>query len=182
MSGILLHPIPRPLDPTDFQLPFASEEIGRRLFHKFVSSEKLAVSTFLAVARENPEHGAVAGYVLEDNLHDRLLIGIKVMAKPLEKRANAEQYTSEIFIPKLDLKAMFAEEDFADIKLEDLVSNTHFRPTSPNFTTIDSFAILPLSIFMPGAKGVCLVSLQSTVWSSHVTEGNILERLYKRVQ
>ena len=102
MSGILLHPIPRRGDPTDFQLRFASKEITQRLFNKFISAEQRSARTFLAVVKTEPELAAFAGFVLEDNMHDRIPQGLKVMAKEL--RARADSTTSqEVTLPKLTL-------------------------------------------------------------------------------
>jgi len=57
------------------------------------------------------------------------------------------------------------------------------RRVQPFPRLIRSFAILPLSVFVPDAGGVYLVSFQSTTVSrSHVTAGYILERLSKHVE
>jgi energy-coupling factor transporter ATP-binding protein EcfA2 len=181
MSSLLLHPCPRHGDPTRLQLRFASAETARRLFNKLISAEQRAAGTFLAAVREAPELGAFAGFVLEANMHERILKGIAGKLKRLGEKAGMwpEQSTD---IPGLKLAALFKAEDFSDVNLDDLTENVYFRPTSENFPTIDAFAILPLAIFVPGATGLCLVTFQSTVSKSHTTAGDILERLFKRIR
>jgi hypothetical protein len=181
MSGVLLHPLPRGENPKRFRLCFASKEIGRRLFNKLLSAEQRQVGTFLAVSRKDTELSAFGGYVLEANVHDEISKGIKVRAKKLE-RTGAAGREEEIMLPKLSLGKQFTAEDFTDIPLEDFAVNVYFRPAHEHFPTIDSFAILPLSTFIPGSEGYCLVSFQSTRSKSHVMEGAVLERLSKRAE
>ena len=180
MSDVLLHAIPLHDDPERFRLRFASRMTSERLFNKFISTEQRASSVFLTMVRGAPELATFAGHVLEANMHDQICKGIKVKTKKLEKTAKAGP-EGDATIPKLKMKPLFTAQDFSDIKLEDLVSNAYFRPTITNFPTIDSFAILPLSIFVPGAPGLCLVTFQSTVSKSHKTEGYVLVRLFNRV-
>jgi len=184
MSGVLLHPVPRKGNPKSFRLRFASKDIGRRLFNKLVSAEQRSVGAFLAVARKQKDIASFAGYALEASIHDQLCKGLqRVQAKKLEKTAlGGVNFPGEFRIPKLTLAKVFSAEDFSDVPFEKLVENAYFRPASPDFPTIDSFAILPLSTFIPGAEGLCLVSFQSTTSERHGTNGAVLNRLFARVK
>jgi len=100
----------------------------------------------------------------------------------LEKTAAAGTEFPKFKHPKLTIAVVFSQRNFSDVPLEKLLLGAYFRPSSPDFPTIDSFAILPLSTFVPGAKGLCLVTFQSTTSSRHVTNGAVLNSLFAHVK
>lgn len=182
MSGVLLQAFPMMDAPRAFQLRFASDKIRERLFDKFVTTEQRSALVFLEVARKHIGLAAFAGMVLEDTLHDYMLQGVMVQLKSLVPIPGA---TRSIQFPKLDLKQLFESTTFDDVILTNVVENAYFRPRSQTFPTIDSFAILPLSMFEPGEtgeKGLCLVTFQSPVSKTQKTQGVYLERLFDRIK
>ena len=70
--------------------------------------------------------------------------------------------------------------DFKDIF--QVSGNVYYQPISKIAETIDSFAILPLSVFISGADGWCLVTIQSTIATRHKANGTVLRRLYHHIK
>lgn len=137
------------------------------------------MGSFLAVARKEAGMASFAGYALEANVHDQPGKGINIRSKKLEKTGMAGDTIRELNLPSLRIATVFSEVDFSDVPLDRMVQNAYFRPSSPDFPTIDSFAILPLSTFFPDANGLCLVSFQlSTKSTRHVTNGAVLNDLF----
>ena len=75
----------------------------------------------------------------------------------------------------------FSREDFLDI--EDLELQMYYRPSIPNFPTLDSFAVLPASLFFnPATEGNVLVIFQVTKSPEHKLNGAVVKRLQNRVK
>ena len=59
----------------------------------------------------------------------------------------------------------FSRENMSDIRA--MNENEYFRPTFPNFKSVESFVIVRKSVLFPGAEGLCIVAFQATVEIIH---------------
>jgi len=177
ISGYLVHVRPKnPEDLEHYTRSFATQYISERMFQKMVADHQWSAQLFNDLVREIPEFRGFSGRVLERNMHLLLPKGHTVKIRPLGPQAAFSQF-KDVTIGELKVH-WFEQDNFSDVDKKALeAKNTYFQPRSKIFPTLDAFAILPLDLFVANGKGVCLVSLQSTVGTGHSTNGQVLNRL-----
>ena len=133
----------------------------------------------------NPKFRKLAWYLegtcLDVSFHGPFRGGGDFQMRKLGSRSNSSKFETVRF-PRIVKMKYFRSVNFEDITLpEGEFESCYFQPPIKIFPTIDSFAILPESIFKPGSKKLCIASNQATVSKTHVMNGTILNRLRKRV-
>jgi hypothetical protein len=183
VTGILIHVVPAdeeggPLENDPPRCTFASKIIRERMVDELLDRQQFGVSTFINAVQIIPELGGYRGYALEHNAHRNLPKGPEVSLRLLGERATSSTIL-RFRLPRLARVVSFASKDLTDLVA--LAPLEYARPASKTFPTLDSFAVLPLLTFEPGAKGQCLAMFQVTVSGSHDVDGSVLKRVHAKV-
>jgi len=148
----------------DFLYVVASKAIEKRLLARFSLSLKNDLDWWLSAARGDGDLAQTRGKLKEHQWHRRVLKGGKFNARKLGshmKPLNAED-VEMIEIPEME------EIPFSSlVDLTELQPSCYYRPTTSNFKTFDSFAILDYRLFKRNGRGKCAVAFQMTVARLH---------------
>ena len=176
---MFIHPVPKSVsDVRHFRHQFASTQVQKDLIVALTSKDQFDIAAFVSATQTIPSLRSFAGTYLESNFHNVVRKGGEFRIRRLSKTTNGN--FTYVFIPVLKV-VFFKETDFSDVK--HLPDNFFYmQPHSKTFPTLDSFAILPLSLFIKNAEGRCLVSFQSTVSKTHGMNGTLLNRLRNRMK
>ncbi len=121
---------------------------------------------------------AFRGYFLERCLHAMLTdtdVTRKVKVRPL---GSPDAAWREVEWSGLK-RVRFSRMDMND--LDAFAEGDYGEPTILNFPSVDSFAVMPQSVFKPGARHAALVMFQATVSEEHIVRGPDLKRVFERV-
>ena len=179
--GMIIHPIPDEDDDSKFHCIFASDQVSRDLFSAMVQRSNFDLLAFHSAVSSTPGLATFLGTCLDVSFHGPFRGGGDFQMRKLGSRSNSSKFETVRF-PRIVKMKYFRSVNFEDITLpEGEFESCYFQPPIKTFPTIDSFAILPESIFKPGSKRLCIASNQATVSKTHVMNGTILNRLRKRV-
>lgn len=152
---------------------FASKKIAELLVEEMLDRQSWGVQGFVRAVSDVPALGAFRGHALEYDAHRKLPQGNKATFRELNSHSNSLP-TSSITLPRMPV-VCFEDEFLSD--LTKLNPGDYVRPKSKIFPTLDSFAVLPLSVFQPRKLGFCLAAFQCTVAKTHKMDGSILTRV-----
>jgi hypothetical protein len=87
----------------------------------------------------------------------------------------------DVHFPKLT-ERFFTQMDMSDI-MGRMNENVYFRPSFPNFKSVESFAIVKRSILLAGKPDeVCIVAFQATVSGKHELKRAGLKDIQEKVK
>lgn len=85
----------------------------------------------------------------------------------------------KVRFPKLN-EITFSRMDMSDILT--MKKDDYFRPTFPNFKSVESFAIMEKSVLFKNKRGLCIVAFQATVSADHPLKRKGLSDIQERVK
>lgn len=151
----------------------ASPKVLDMLRDSFVSKSRDDNFKFFNAVKGIVAFSSFRGYFMDEAAHAALVQKRDVYLECLDTRKEGDNVTW----PALNTKT-FSHEKMLD--LASLAKMDYARPTFFNFPSIDSFAVVPESIFVPGRHKECLVLFQVTVADHHVIRGPDLEHVQER--
>ena len=180
VAGILVHVVEKS-PGVGWKLKLATEPITKRLIDGLVQRSYFNTQVFIDTSRRVPELGAFRGYALEQTAHRFLKERGKVRVFRLGKtRAESHKTEREVQWRSLAPAGRFSADDLGDLAA--LSREQYAWPTTKIFPTLDSFAVVPLSLFYAGKQGDCLAVFQVTVSDSHDVRSGPLTRVVRKVK
>jgi len=189
-SDLLFQVIPSD-DYTDYTTAFSSDFVASELAIAFARASEEAVWSFAQAVRNNPHMGAFRGYLFEGRAHQILVStqarNSQMQLRHLVKGGGGPEKPVPFAIGLLIENPFVRLEDVTEIK-----PYQYFRPGARNFKSVDSFAVLPQSLFDAALKrtganaspenAYALVAFQITVSQNHDVNGSGLKRVKDHVQ
>ncbi len=65
---------------------------------------------------------------------------------------------------------------------EQMRENVYYRPTIPNFKSVESFVIVKKNLLFKGERGLCIVAFQATVAKTHELSRSGLKDIQEKVK
>ena len=159
-----------------FKTVLASPQIAALLRKAFVSKSRMENLHFYNAVKGIKAFASFSGYFLEAQAHDDLINHDTYYLEQLSPTTTA---LNKVNWPKMKSTKTFNHQNMLDLtSMDDL---TYAHPTFDNFPSVDSFAVMPASVFDPQAKGMCLAMFQITVAAKHREKGPDLEAVHDRV-
>lgn len=168
--------------PSHCKVSFATEYIAMCVIRHFFRAKRAELLTLLN-AMDGPKRlmGALQGYLLEELMHEQLLSEKPKTFTVLELQARGPPKNSRsVQFPKLT-ERKFTRLDMSDIA-ERMEKRVYYRPTFPNFKSVESFVIVEKEILLKGKRGLCIVAFQATVAERHDLNLSGLQAIQEKVK